>query len=354
MPAYGAEAYPGRMTFPRIPMANELRDITIIGGGPTGRFAAFYGGVRGKSTRIIDSLPELGGQLTALYPEKDIFDVGGFPRVLAKDLARNLVQQAMQFDPEVILDEQVEDVAWEGGHFVLTSAKGKYLSRSVILAGGKGAFEPMRLEVPGYDTFLHRGVEYAVKDPAAYAGKHVVLVGGGDSALDWVLILKDHAVSTTLVHRRDGWRAHQATVSRMEAAVAAGEIQLRTFHEVREIHGSDRVEAVTVFDNRTDEDVTLPCDVVLTFLGFKPDLGPIQNWGLEVEKNRVTVNTLMETNVPGVYAAGDLVGYEGKLDLIATGFAEAATAVNNAVHFIDPTARVNPGHSTSLKIFKDK
>jgi len=335
-------------------MADELRDITIIGGGPTGLFAAFYGGVRGRSTRIIDSLPELGGQLTALYPEKDIFDVGGFPRVLAKDLARNLVEQAMQFDPEVILDEEVEEVVWKGGHFALRSSKGEYLSRAVVLAGGKGAFEPMRLEVPGYDMFLHQGVEYAVKDPRAYAGRDVVLVGGGDSALDWVLILKDHAATTTLVHRRDGWRAHQATVARMEAAVAAGEIQLRTFHEVRDIHGTDRVEAVTLFDNRTDEDVTLPCHAVLTFLGFKPDLGPIQEWGLKVEKNRVMVNSNMETTVPGIYAAGDLVGYEGKLDLIATGFAEAAIAVNNAVHFVDPAARVNPGHSTSLKIFKDK
>ena len=136
--------------------------------------------------------------------------------------------------------------------------------------------------------------------------------------------------------------------------MAAGEVELRTFHEVREIHGTNHVEAVTLFDNRTDEDVPMPCDAVLTLLGFKPDLGPIAAWGLHVEKNRVKVNSLMETSVPGIYAAGDLVDYEGKLDLIATGFAEAAIAVNNAVHFVDPTARVNPGHSTSMKVFKDK
>jgi thioredoxin reductase (NADPH) len=335
-------------------MPNDVRDITIIGGGPTGLFAAFYGGMRGRSTRIIDSLPELGGQLTALYPEKDVFDVGGFPKVLAKDLARNLVQQALQFEPEVILDEQVLDVRWEGGHFSLRTKADTYLSRSIVVAGGKGAFEPMRLDVPGYDTFLHAGVEYAVRNPAGYEGKRAVIVGGGDSALDWVLILKDVAAHTTLVHRRDGWRAHQATVARLERAVACGEIELRTFHEVREIHGSDRVEAVTIFDNRTDEDTHVPCDVVLTCLGFKPDLGPIAAWGIAVEKNRVKVNSLMETSVPGIYAAGDLVDYQGKLDLIATGFAEAAIAVNNAVHFVDPTARVNPGHSTSMKVFKDK
>lgn len=335
-------------------MANDIRDITIIGGGPTGLFGAFYAGMRGRSTRIVDSLPELGGQLTALYPEKDIFDVGGFPKVLAKDLARNLVRQAMQFEPDVVLDEQVQEVRWEGGHFLLRGKADDYLTRAVVVAGGKGAFEPMPLEVPGYDTFLRRGVDYAVKDPEAYRGKRVVIVGGGDSALDWVVILKDVAERLVLVHRRDGWRAHAATVAKMEEAAAAGQVELLTFHEVREIHGADVVDRVTIFDNRTDRDACIECDAVLTFLGFKPDLGPIRDWGLAVEKNRVKVNALMETSIPGIYAAGDIVDYEGKLDLIATGFSEAAIAVNNAVHFVDPTARVNPGHSTNLKVFKDK
>ncbi len=239
-------------------------------------------------------------------------------------------------------------------HFVLRCRGGSYRTRAVLVAGGKGAFEPMVLDVPGYERLLHRGVEYAVGSPEVYRGRCVVIVGGGDSALDWALILKEYASRLTLVHRRDGWRAHQATVRRMRDAVDAGEIELRTFHEVREIHGSDRVEAVTIFDNRTDDDTTLEADAVLTFLGFKPDLGPIKDWGLELEGNRVRVNPLMETNVPGVFAAGDVVTYEGKLDLIATGFAEAAIAVNNAVHFVDPGARVNPGHSTNMKVFKNR
>lgn len=335
-------------------MADDIRDITIIGGGPAGLFAAFYAGMRGKSTRIIDALPELGGQVAALYPEKDIFDVGGFPRILAKDFVKGMVEQGLQFGAEVVLDEQIREVVREGDLFRLVGRASEYRTRSIIVAGGKGALEPMVLEVPGYEALLHRGVEYAVKSPADWAAKHVVLVGGGDSALDWVLILKDHAASTTLVHRRDGWRAHQATVARMEAAVAAGDIQIRTFHEVREIHGTDRVEGVTVFDNRTDADTWLACDAVFTFLGFKPNLGPIAEWGLDIEKNRVKVSALMETSVPGIYAAGDLVDYPGKLDLIATGFAEAAIAANQAVHFVDPTARVNPGHSTASKLFKDK
>jgi thioredoxin reductase (NADPH) len=335
-------------------MVDDIRDITIIGGGPTGLFGAFYAGMRGNSIRIIDSLPELGGQLTALYPEKDIFDVGGFPKILAKDLARNLVEQALQFDPEVLLDEQVREVVWEDDHFRLGCRGGEYLSKAVVIAGGKGAFEPMKLPLPEYETFLHKGIEYAVRDPEAYRDKSVVIVGGGDSALDWVLILKDVVQHLVLVHRRDGWRAHEATVKKMEAAVEAGEVELRTFHEVRGIRGGDCVESVTIFDNRSDEDTSFECDTVLTFLGFKPDLGPIQDWGLEIAKNRVKVNALMETSVPGVFAAGDIVDYEGKLDLIATGFAEAAVAVNNAVHFVDPAARVNPGHSTNMKVFKGK
>jgi ferredoxin/flavodoxin---NADP+ reductase len=334
-------------------MADEIRDITIIGGGPTGLFAAFYAGMRGSSCRIVDSLPELGGQLMALYPEKYIFDVGGYPKILAKDLSKNLIKQAMQFDPEVVLDQQVRTLEWVDDHFVLDCSGGVFKSRSIVIAGGKGAFEPMKLACPGYDDFMYRGVEFAVRDPESFRGKRIIVVGGGDSALDFVLMLKDAAASIALVHRRDGWRAHGATVTQMEAAAAAGEIDLRTFHEVRAIHGEDVIERVTIFDNRTDEDIEIDCDVVISCLGFKPDLGPIKNWGLEVDKNRILVDRQMGTNVPGIYAAGDIVDYEGKLDLIATGFAEAAVAVNNAVHFVDPSARVNPGHSTNMKVFKE-
>ena len=335
-------------------MTSEVRDITIIGGGPTGLFGAFYAGMRGMSCRIVDSLPELGGQLAALYPEKDIYDVGGYPRVLGKDLVNALIEQGTQFAPDVVLDEDVREVAREGDHFVLRGRNGTYYSKSVLIAGGKGAFEPKTLGVPGYDELLHRGVHYAVKDPKSYTGKRVLVVGGGDSALDWALILKNHCSRLVLVHRREGFRAHEKSVAQLAAACESGEVELWTFHEVREIHGNGTVEAVTVFDNRTDVDTRLDIDAVLTFLGFKPDLGPIKNWGLHLAKNRIVVNQLMETNVPGIYAAGDIVDYEGKLDLIATGFAEAAIAVNNAVHLVNPTARVNPGHSTNMAIFKVK
>jgi thioredoxin reductase (NADPH) len=335
-------------------MSGDVRDITIIGGGPTGLFGAFYAGMRGISCRIIDSLPELGGQLAALYPEKDVFDVGGYPKILAKDLAAALVEQGTQFDPDVVLDEDVREVERKGDHFELRGRTGTYLTRSLLIAGGKGAFEPKILEVPGYHELLHKGVHYAVKDPRAYAGKRVLIVGGGDSALDWALILKEHCARLVLVHRREGFRAHEKSVAQMTEACESGRMELWAYHEVREIHGNGTVEGVTVFDNRTDVDTRLDIDAVLTFLGFKPDLGPIKNWGLELNKNRIVVNQLMQTNVPGIYGAGDIVEYQGKLDLIATGFAEAAIAVNNAVHYVNPSARVNPGHSTNLAIFKGK
>ncbi|MSR36539.1 MAG: NAD(P)/FAD-dependent oxidoreductase [Gemmatimonadetes bacterium] len=335
-------------------MSDDIRDITIIGGGPTGLFGAFYAGVRQASCRIIDSLPELGGQLTALYPGKDIYDVGGFPRILAKDLANNLIEQGTQFGCDVVLDEDVRTVEREGDAFRLVGRARSYLTRTILIAGGKGAFEPRHLEVPGYLDLLHKGVVYAVKDPESYRDKKVIIVGGGDSALDWALILKDKCSAVTLIHRREGFRAHEASVVALEQACESGRISLRTYHEVRAIHGNGAVDGITIYDNRTDEDTRLEVDAVLCFLGFKPDLGPIKSWGLTVNKNRIVVNHLMETNISGIYGAGDVVEYEGKIELIVTGFAEATIAVNNAVHFVDPKARVNPGHSTNLAIFKDK
>lgn len=331
----------------------EIADITIVGGGPTGLFAAFYAGMRGMRPRIVDSLPELGGQLTALYPEKYIYDVGGFPKILARDLAASLIEQAGRFEPEVILDSEVHAISPNEDHLLLETRTGTMRTRTLVVAGGKGAFEPKPLRCPGYQELFGRGVGAAVRDPEVFRDRRVVVVGGGDSALDWVLILKDLVAELVLVHRRDGFRAHAATVAQLEAAVASGEVKFLPFHEVGEIHGSDRVERVTLFDNRTEERRTHACDEVLTFLGFKPDLGPVKSWGLELQGNRILVNQLMETSVPGVYAAGDIVSYQGKLDLIATGFAEAAIAVNNAVHHVDPTARVNPGHSTNMKVFGD-
>ena len=332
----------------------ERRDINIIGGGPTGLFAAFYAGMRGASVRIIDSLPELGGQLMALYPEKYVYDVGGFPQITGKALAQNLIEQGTQFDPEVRLEEQVQELVTEDEGFTLVTSGGRYPSRTVLIAAGKGAFSPRVLECPGYDELLGRGVDYHVKDPSRYRGKRVLIVGGGDSAVDWALALKDEASELTLIHRRKGFRAHAHSMQQLQDAVDAGKVDLLTFREVREIHGDDCVTGVTIFDNRTDEDTHIEADAVLSLIGFRPDLGPLADWGLDLQRNTIRVSPTMATNVPGVFAAGDIATYEAKLELIATGFSEAAIAVNHAVHRIDPQARVNPGHSTNLKVFKDR
>jgi thioredoxin reductase len=334
-------------------MPQDISDITVIGGGPTGLYAAFYAGMRERSIRIIDSLPELGGQLMALYPEKYIYDVGGFPKVLARDLGQDLVTQALQFDPQVILNEEVSDLDRDGDLIVLRGNRGQYLTRTLLLAGGKGAFEPVKLKCPGYEEFLGKGVHFAIPDQGEYSGKRVLLVGGGDSAVDWALALKDVASELLLIHRRGSFRALERSVVQLQAASDAGELSFRDHHEVKEIRGSGRVESVMIFDNRSGEETTLEVDAILTFLGFKPDLGPMKRWGLEMEGNRVVVDRLMRTNLPAVFAIGDMVDYEGKLDLIATGFSEAALAVSQAVRLVDPKARVNPGHSTNMKIFKD-
>jgi ferredoxin/flavodoxin---NADP+ reductase len=330
-----------------------IPDITVIGGGPTGLYAAFYAGMRERSVRIIDSLPELGGQLTALYPDKYIYDVGGFPKVLARDLGASLTAQAMQFKPEVVLGEEIREMERTDDLIELVGRNARYLTRTLILAGGKGAFEPVGLKCPGYREFLGRGLSHVVKDRGAYLGKRVLVVGGGDSAVDWALMLKDVAGDLQLIHRRDSFRAHERSVSRLLEASRAGKVAIHCFHEVKEIRGDETVHSVVIFDNRSGDETILEVDAVLTFLGFKPDLGPLKRWGLELDGNRVVVDRLMRTSHVGVYAVGDLVQYEGKLDLIATGFAEAAIAVNQAVHLLDPNARVNPGHSTSMKVFKN-
>ncbi|MBI4544877.1 MAG: NAD(P)/FAD-dependent oxidoreductase [Gemmatimonadetes bacterium] len=332
----------------------EAKDITIIGGGPTGLFAAFYAGLRGVSARIIDSLPELGGQLAALYPEKYIYDVGGFPQILARDLARSLIEQGLQFGAEVRLEEQVQELIQENGRFIITTDRGRFPTRAVLIAGGKGAFAPRTLDCPGYEKLLGRGVAYHVKDPSEYEGQRVLIVGGGDSAVDWALNLKQRTRRLILIHRREGFRAHAHSMRQIRNAVAAGEMALLTYKEVREIRGNERVSGATIIDNRTGEETSFELDAVLALIGFKPELGPIAQWGLELERNSIKVSQSMETNIPGLYAAGDIVTYEGKLELIATGFSEAAMAVNHAVHRMDPKARYNPGHSTNLKIFQER
>jgi thioredoxin reductase len=336
----------------------ELRDISIIGGGPTGLFAAFYAGMRGASARIIDALPALGGQLMALYPEKYIFDVAGFPKVLAKDLVRDMATQALQFGATTHLGQVVTGLRrienGDGSHFMLETSEGDYPTKTIIIAAGIGAFEARKLGIEGEDRYEEKGLFFKVLDPRQFEGQRVLLVGGGDSAFDWAVNLQGIAKSIMLIHRRDGFRAHQATINQVQEFSRSGKCELRTFWEVKALHGNGKIERVTLFNSKTKEEEILEMDAVIPLLGFHSDLGAIKEWGLDTEKADIKVDQVMATNVPGIYAAGDITSYPGKLKLIATGAAEACIAVNNAVHLINPKAKVMPGHSSNMAIFGQK
>jgi thioredoxin reductase len=336
----------------------ELKDISIIGGGPTGLFAAFYAGMRGASARIIDALPALGGQLMALYPEKYIFDVAGFPKVLAKDLVRDMAAQGLQFGATTHLGQVVTGLRrienGDGSHFMLETSEGDYPTKTIIIAAGIGAFEARKLGIEGEDRYEEKGLFFKVLDPRQFEGQRVLLVGGGDSAFDWAVNLQGIAKSVMLIHRRDGFRAHQATINQVQEFSRCGKCELRTFWEVKELHGNGKIERVTLFNSKTKEEETLEMDAVIPLLGFHSDLGAIKEWGLDTEKADIKVDQVMATNLPGIYAAGDITSYPGKLKLIATGAAEACIAVNNAVHMINPKAKVMPGHSSNMAIFGQK
>lgn len=327
----------------------DLFDLTIIGGGPTGLFAAYYSGLRRMRTKIIDALPQLGGQLTALYPEKYIYDVAGFPKVLAKDLASDLIGQALQYGPEVCVGEKItamQTLAENGGRiFKLTNDTGRdHYTKAILLTVGIGAFAPRKLDLPDAKRFEGNGVLYFIQAKSVLEDKKLLIVGGGDSAVDWVLNLDGVAKEITLIHRRDQFRAHEDSVKKLFQSSA----RVKLFYELKAVHGNTQVEAATIYHNRTKEEETLPVDCILLNLGFIASLGAIKDWGLEIEKNDVKVSTKMETNIPGIYAAGDIVVYPGKLKLIATGFGEAAIAVNAIKSYTDPAAKFFPGHSSDM------
>ena len=321
-------------------------DLAIIGAGPTGLYAAYYAGFRGLSTVIIDSLDEPGGQVTALYPEKPIYDVAGLPAVLGKDLVAGCVEQAAVFDPTYLLGHRAEhlvrtDPEDERSPLRVTTHRGDVVEAgAVLIAGGIGTFAPRPL--PGSDLWAGRGLLYFVRDLEALRGHRVLIVGGGDSAVDWALAVEDLAASVTLIHRREGFRAHEGSMTRLHAS----SVDVRVHHEVRRLEGTDRLERAVIFDNRTDEEVALEVETVVAALGFTADLGPLRSWDIDHDGRRIRTDSRCATSMPGVYAAGDVVDYPGKVPLIATGFGEAATAVNNAAVWLDPDARLMAGHSS--------
>nr|WP_221333534.1 NAD(P)/FAD-dependent oxidoreductase [Nocardia transvalensis] len=317
-------------------------DILIVGAGPAGLYGAYYAGFRGLRVAVLDALAEPGGQVSAMYPEKAILDVAGFPAVKGRDLIEGLLAQAAPFEPIYLLGEQALGLSHDAsGNAVVTTGKGRTITAgAVVITGGIGTFTPRPL-TKGLD-FLDRGLSYFVPELAAHEGKDVVIVGGGDSAFDWAVHLEPIANSVTLVHRRDKFRAHRSTV----AKVHDSSVRVLVNADIAAVRGNGWIAEVDIAHTLEKSTTTLPAQSVIAALGFTADLGPLAEWGLEIDSRHIVVNTRMETAVPRVYAAGDITDYPGKVRLIAVGFGEAATAVNNAAAVLDPDAEIFPGHST--------
>jgi len=333
--------------------ADGVVDITILGAGPAGLAAAYYAGHRDASVRIIESLEQLGGQVAAVYPEKNIYDVAGHPKILGTKLVELCSEQGLQYGPEIHLGEEVqtlERVGQDGEELLAigTDEGGPYLTRALIITAGHGAFEPRKLGIDGIDDWDGRGVHYFVREKEVFRDRTCVIVGGGDSALDWTLGLQDTARHPIgLVHRRDNFRALESSVNEARALEGEGRVRIFTPCEVREIHGDGSVQAVSIENTKTGDVEQVDCEALITLLGFHSHLGAIAEWGLELHgKRQILIELIIcETTVPGVYAAGDVAGYEGKITLITIGMGEAAIAANNAVARIRGE-KVQPKYST--------
>jgi thioredoxin reductase (NADPH) len=323
-------------------------DILIIGAGPTGLFTVFEAGLLKLKCHIIDALPQPGGQLSELYPKKPIYDIPGFPEVKAGQLVDNLMEQIKSFQPGFTLGEKAQDIEkQEDGSFIVTTDMGtKHHAPIIAIAGGLGSFEPRKPPIPNLAKFENKGVHYMVKDPEQFRDKSVVIAGGGDSALDWSIYLADVASEVTLVHRRNEFRGALESVDRVKELKDMGKIKLITPAEIVNVYGKEHLESVCIRKNNDpEEDFVLETDYFIPLFGLSPKLGPIANWGLEIEKNAIKVdNTLdYQTNIPGIYAIGDVNTYPGKLKLILCGFHEATLMCQSAF------AKIHPGKRNVMK-----
>lgn len=316
-------------------------DILIIGAGPTGLFTVFEAGLLKLKCHLIDALPQPGGQCAEIYPKKPIYDIPAFPEILAGDLVTNLMQQIAPFQPGFTLGERAETIQkMEDGTFIVTTHKGtKHQAPVVAIAGGLGSFEPRKPLIDGIENYEDKGVEYFIKDPEFYRNKEVVIAGGGDSALDWSIFLTHVAKSVTLVHRRNEFRGALDSVEKVQELKNKGKIEVITPAEVIGVDGKEKLEAITI--EKEGETWKRKCDHFVPLFGLAPKLGPIADWGLEIEKNAIKVdNTLdYQTNIPGIYAIGDVNTYPGKLKLILCGFHEATLMCQSAYQRIFPNKK---------------
>ncbi|MFT4668314.1 MAG: thioredoxin reductase (NADPH) [Gammaproteobacteria bacterium] len=316
-------------------------DILIIGAGPTGLFAVFEAGLLKLKCHILDALPQAGGQLSELYPKKPIYDIPGFPEVLAGDLVNNLMEQIKQFEPGFTLGERAETIdKQEDGSFIVTSNEGtQFHSKVVAIAGGLGSFEPRKPLIDGINFYENKGIKYFIKDPEEFRDKRVVIAGGGDSALDWSIFLSDVASEVTLIHRRNEFRGALDSVEKVQELKDSGKIRMITPAEVVGLNGAEHIESIVLNENGAER--TIPTDYFIPLFGLTPKLGPIGNWGLEIEKNAIKVDNALDyqTNIPGIFAIGDVNTYPGKLKLILCGFHEATLMCQAAYQIINPGKR---------------
>lgn len=329
----------------------EIYDITVIGGGPAGLFAAFYAGMRGVSVKIIESLSELGGQPAILYPEKAIYDVAGFPEITAAELTENLIKQLERFEDQttICLKEEVKTFEKEGDVFTIETNKGQHFSRAIVIACGNGVFAPRTLGLEGEEEYADNNLFYNVHKLDQFAGKDVVICGGGDSAVDWANHLDGLVKSVTIVHRRDAFRAHEHSVEVLKQS----NVKIMTPYVPVALDGDGQfANSLTIQKVKSDETVELPLDALIVSFGFSTSNKNLKNWNVDYKRSSITVSPLFETSQEGVYAIGDAADYEGKVALIASGFGEAPTAINQAIKYIYPDRDNRVVHSTSL--IKDK
>ena len=329
------------------PKGSRDYDVVVVGGGPAGLFATFYAGLRSMRACLVDAAPQLGGQLAALYPEKWIYDVGGFPKVRSSVLVDQLVEQAGRFHADMRVGTQVLDVADKGDGFSLRLSDGEELrARGVIIAAGLGSFRPKRLPALGLEKWEGRGLAYAVGRLENLRDKRVVMAGGGDTAVDWALMAVGVASEVVLVHRRDEFRAHEESVR----ALKSSPVRLKLSSEVVGAEGDDLLERVHIQNKVTGEVEVVPCDRLLGFLGFQAQLGPIAQWGLEMDRNAIRTDHMGQTSRRRVYAVGDIASYPGKFKLIAIAFSEAAMAVSHLKTLLEPKAALQPAHSSGMDL----